>query len=99
MKPASEKPGLKVLLCDSSPNWGGQQYRLVREAVWMHERGLRVLVICGARSELAARMQNEAPHVPVETIRSWGGLPGLLEFLWKIRRWNLGWTWLARAWT
>jgi len=90
MKPASEKPGLKVLLCDSSPNWGGQQYRLVREARWMHERGHRVLVLCGTRSELAARMRIQAPQVPVETIRSWGGPLGLLEFLWKISRWNPG---------
>jgi len=86
-QPASEKPGLKVLLCDSSPNWGGQQYRLVREARWMHQRSHRVLVLCGTRSELAARMRKEVPDVALETVRSWGGLPGLLEFLWKISRW------------
>ena len=86
MKPASEIPGLKVLLCDSSPNWGGQQYRLVREALWMKERGHEVLVLCGARSELAARMRKHAPHVPVETLRSWGGPLGLLEFVWKTVR-------------
>jgi len=81
-------PGLKVLLCDSSPDWGGQQYRLVREALWMHERGHEVLVFCGARSELAARMRKHAPHVALETIRSWGGPLGLLEFLWIISRWS-----------
>ena len=88
MKHASERPGLKVLLCDSSPNWGGQQYRLAREALWMHKRGHRVLVLCGSRSELAARVRREAPGVALETIRSWGGPLGLLEFLWKIGRWN-----------
>ena len=86
MKPASEKPGLKALLCDSSPNWGGQQYRLVREALWMKVQGHEVLVLCGARSELAARMRKHAPHIPVETIRSWGGPLGLLEFVWKTAR-------------
>ena len=88
MKPALEKPGLKVLLCDSSPNWGGQEYRMLQEALWLSERGHKVLVVCGARSKLAARFQGQAPHIPVEKIRSWGGPLGLLEFLWKIRRWN-----------
>ena len=77
-----------MLLCDSSPDWGGQQYRLVREALWMHEQGHEVLVFCGARSELAARMRRQAPHVALETMRSWGGPLGLLEFLWKISRWS-----------
>ena len=85
-QPVSKKPGLKVLLCDSSPNWGGQQYRLVREALWMKERGHEVHVLCGVRSELAARMRKHAPHIPVETLRSWGGPLGLLEFLWKTAR-------------
>jgi glycosyltransferase involved in cell wall biosynthesis len=88
MKPALEKPGLKVLLCDSSPNWGGQEYRMLREARWLNERGHKALVLCGARSQLAARLPEHAPVVPIEKIRSWGGPLGLLEFLWKIRRWN-----------
>ena len=87
-QPASEKPGLKVLLCDSSPNWGGQQYRLVREAQRLQERGHEVLVLCGSRSEVAARLPALAPRVPLVTIRSWGGLFGLIDFLWKTGRWN-----------
>ncbi|MEI8309584.1 MAG: glycosyltransferase family 4 protein [Verrucomicrobiota bacterium] len=87
-QPALEKSGLKVLLCDSSPNWGGQEYRLLREAQWLHERGHKVLVVCGARSELALRLPRQAPGVQVEKMRSWGGLLGLLEFLWKVHRWS-----------
>ena len=87
-QPALEKPGLKVLLCESSPNWGGQEYRMLREARWLNERGHKVLVVCGARSELAVRLQRQAPGVQIEKIRSWGGLLGLLEFLWKVYRWN-----------
>jgi glycosyltransferase involved in cell wall biosynthesis len=75
-------------MSDSSPDWGGQQYRLLREALWLDEHGHKVLVVCGKRSELAARIQKHAPHLPVEKIRSWGGPVGLLEFLWKMRRWK-----------
>ena len=88
MKPASDKSGLKVLLCDSSPNWGGQEYRMLREARWLNGHGHTAMVLCGARSELAARLPVDAPGVPIKKIRSWGGPLGLLEFLGKICRWN-----------
>jgi len=88
IKPALEPSKLNVLLTDSSPNWGGQQYRLLREVLWLDQRGHKVLVICGKRSELAVRIRNEAPHLPLEIIQSWGGPLGLLEFLWKIRKWK-----------
>ncbi|MEI6035319.1 MAG: glycosyltransferase family 4 protein [Verrucomicrobiae bacterium] len=87
-KPFLEKAAWNVLLTDSSPNWGGQQYRLLREAEWLSGRGHHVLVVCGNRSELAARLQKHAPHIQVSIIRSWGGPLGLLEFLWKVRRWK-----------
>ena len=86
IKPTLAESKLNVLLTDSSPNWGGQQYRLLREAVWLDARGHRVLVLCGKRSELACRLEKNAPHIAVETVQSWGGPFGLLEFLWKIRR-------------
>lgn len=85
-KPRLEKSALNVLLTDSSLNWGGQQYRLLREARWLVEHGHNVLVVCGKRSELAVRLQKQAPQIRVQTIRSWGGPAGLLEFLWKVCR-------------
>ena len=88
IKPTLEKPKLNVLFTESSPNWGGQQYRLWREAVWLDEHGHNVLVVCGRRSELSVRLKSQAPHILVGTIRSWGGPLGLLEFLWRIRRWK-----------
>ncbi|MEI6073637.1 MAG: glycosyltransferase family 4 protein [Verrucomicrobiae bacterium] len=87
-EPAMETDAMNVLLTDSSPNWGGQQYRLLHEALWLDGHGHKVLVVCGRRSELAARLQTHAPNIPVEKIRSWGGPLGLLEFLWKVCRWK-----------
>ncbi|MEI6278683.1 MAG: glycosyltransferase family 4 protein [Verrucomicrobiae bacterium] len=77
-----------MLLIDSSPNWGGQQYRLLREALWLDAHGHKILVLCGRRSELAARIPKLAPHLPVKKIRSWGGPFGLMEFLWNVWRWK-----------
>ena len=82
----NENRALNVLLTDSSPNWGGQQYRLFREALWLDRHGHKVVVICGARSELAVRLRTHAPHLAFETVQSWGGPIGLLEFLWKVCR-------------
>ena len=47
----SRKFTLKVLMAESSPNWGGQQYRLVREAGSLRERGHKVIVLCGETSD------------------------------------------------
>ena len=87
-KPFWEKPELRVILTDSSPNWGGQQYRLLREALWLDAHGHKILVLCGRRSELGARIPKFAPHLAVKKIRSWGGPFGLVEFLWNVWRWK-----------
>lgn len=79
---------MKVLMAESSPNWGGQQYRLVREALWLLEHGHNVLVVCGSRSDLAAHLRQHAPRIPRQEVRTWGGVAGLLEFFWKVNRWN-----------
>ena len=83
-----ENRALNVILTDCSPNWGGQQYRLLREALWLAARGHRVLVICGKQSQLAVRLQEYTPQISLHLLRSWGGLGGLAEFFWTVWRWK-----------
>jgi glycosyltransferase involved in cell wall biosynthesis len=75
-------------MAESSPNWGGQQYRLVREARWFRGRGHKVLVLCGETSELAAYLERGAPWIRVEKVRSWRGLGPLLRFASIVRQWR-----------
>jgi glycosyltransferase involved in cell wall biosynthesis len=77
----------KVLLCESSPNWGGQEFRMVREALWLSKHGHRVLVVCGAGSRLAAMLPGEAPGIRFQTVPSWKCLRGLVRFLAIVRQW------------
>ena len=83
-----EKRTLNVILTDCSPNWGGQQYRLLREALWLAARGHKVLVICGNRSQLGVRLREHTPKISLHLLRSWGGLHGLAEFFWTVWRWK-----------
>jgi glycosyltransferase involved in cell wall biosynthesis len=84
----SEKFTLKVLMTDASPNWGGQQYRLVREAVWLRERGHEVVVVCGERSRLAQYLERNAPEMPLEKVPSWGSPRTFLRLAAFVRRWR-----------
>lgn len=46
---------LKILMLESSPNWGGQEDRLLREARWMQEHGHKVLLACGDSAAIIGR--------------------------------------------
>ena len=83
-----EKRALNVLMTDCSPNWGGQQYRLLREALWLAGHGHNVLVICGKRSQLGARLREYTPQISLHLLCSWGGLRGLFEFFWQVWKWK-----------
>jgi glycosyltransferase involved in cell wall biosynthesis len=83
-----EQRSLNVILTDCSPNWGGQQYRLLREALWLAAHGHKVLVICGKRSRLGVRLREHSQQISLHLLRSWGGLHGLLEFFWTVWRWK-----------
>src|SRR5262245_39329459 len=80
------KSMLKVLMTEASPNWGGQQFRLVREAAWLTERGHRVLVLCGEYSKLAAELGRSKPQIEVEKVSSWAGPRALLRMASVVRR-------------
>ena len=72
-------------MTDASASWGDQQYRLVREAVWLHAHGHEVIILCGETSKLAANLERNAPWIRVEKVRSWGS-PGTLVRLSRIIR-------------
>src|SRR5690606_5827794 len=79
---------LKVLMAESSPNFGGQQYRLVRETLWLRANGHEPLVLCGTHSRLAHHLAHHARSVPVSKIDAWQS-PLALAALFRIaRRWR-----------
>lgn len=46
---------LKVLMLESSPNWGGQEDRLLREAVWLERKGHKVILACPDHAAIIGR--------------------------------------------
>lgn len=84
MRDIHEKTGkLKVLLLESSPNWGGQEDRLVREAVWLTARGHRVLVACNEKAAIAERAAAAGLEVRTLSMRSAADPKGLIA-LWQL---------------
>jgi glycosyltransferase involved in cell wall biosynthesis len=80
------KSMLKVLMTEASPNWGGQQFRLLREAAWLTERGHTVLVLCGEYSKLAAELERREPQIEIEKVSSWAWPRALLRMASVVRR-------------
>ena len=81
-----QRPALKILMTEASPSWGDQQYRLVREAVWLQAHGHEVIILCGEASKLAADLKRNAPWIRVENIRSWGSPRAFVRLAGIIRR-------------
>jgi glycosyltransferase involved in cell wall biosynthesis len=73
-------------MTEASPSWGDQQYRLVREAVWLRAHGHEVTILCGEASKLAADLKRNAPWIRVENIRSWGSPRAFVRLAGTIRR-------------
>src|SRR5207245_10487544 len=55
---------LTVLHTESSLGWGGQEVRIVTEATWLRERGVRVVLA----AQPGSRVREEALRVGVETV-------------------------------
>lgn len=55
---------LTVLHTESSRGWGGQEVRIVTEATWLRERGVRVVLA----AQPGSRIRREAERVAVETV-------------------------------
>jgi glycosyltransferase involved in cell wall biosynthesis len=77
---------LKVLLLESSPNWGGQEDRLLREAVWMQQRGHRVMLACNDAAAIIGRAGAAGVEVRAIPFRANIDLPGLSALARLIRR-------------
>jgi len=77
---------LKVLLLESSPNWGGQEDRLLREAVWMQKNGHRVILACNDSAAIIGRAGAAGVEVRAIPFRANVDLPGLNALARLVRR-------------
>lgn len=75
-------------MTESNANWGGQQYRLVREARWLMKEGHEVLIVCGRKSRLAAYLEKHAPQISVKQIRTWASVAGFLSLVRTVQKWR-----------
>lgn len=73
-------------MTESSPNWGGQEARLLREANWLALRGHQVLVGCAKNSRLASELERSGNGVRLEAISSWKGPAAFVRLLQICRR-------------
>ncbi len=71
-----------ILHTESSLGWGGQERRILAEAMVMRQRGHRVSLACDPEGELCAR--SRAQDLPVTPVR-FGGARNLTAFA-KLRR-------------
>jgi glycosyltransferase involved in cell wall biosynthesis len=82
MNPRLSGKALTILHTESSLGWGGQEHRILAEALVMRQRGHRVLLAVDPRGELYPRAQ--AQDFPVTPL-SFGGLRNL-QALGRLRR-------------
>jgi len=77
---------LTVLHTESSLGWGGQEVRIVTEATWLRERGVRVVLA----AQPGSRVRAEALRVALETaavaMRGAWDVPAVLRLARVIRR-------------
>ncbi len=75
-------------MTESNPHWGGQQFRLAREAQWLMKEGHEVMVICGRTSRLADHLAKHTPEIPVKPIRTWSSVAGFLSLVRTAQKWR-----------
>ena len=73
-------------MLESSPNWGGQEERLLREAVWLRGGGHKVTIACPGDSATARRARMEGLRVCAIPYRANYDLPGLAALSKLVRR-------------
>lgn len=78
-KTQEKEAKLKVLLLESSPNWGGQEERLLREASWLREHRHNVALACNGNSAIAARATAAGIRSETISMRSAADLRGLIS--------------------
>ncbi|MEY3479774.1 MAG: D-inositol 3-phosphate glycosyltransferase [Verrucomicrobiota bacterium] len=77
---------LKILLLESSPHWGGQEDRLIREAVWLQQRGHKVMLACNDNAAIIGRAGGAGVEVRAIPFRANVDVPGLLALAKLVRR-------------
>lgn len=77
---------LKVLLLESGPNWGGQEERIVREAIWLEKRGHKVILACNKDAAIAGKAAAAGIEIRSVPMRSNADLRGLWELAKLVRR-------------
>lgn len=77
---------LKVLMLESSRNWGGQEDRLLREASWLQKHGHRVLLACSDHAAIIGRAGAAGIETRAMSFRSNADLPGLWRLTQLVRK-------------
>ena len=77
---------LKILMLESSPNWGGQEDRLLREAAWLERNGHKVMLACNDDAAIIGRAGAAGVEARAIPFRSNVDLPGLRALAKLIRR-------------
>jgi glycosyltransferase involved in cell wall biosynthesis len=77
---------LKVLMLESSPGWGGQEDRLLREAVWLQEKGHKVALACNDDATIIGRAGAAGVEARAVPFRTNVDFTGLMELSKLVRR-------------
>lgn len=77
---------LRILQTENSPNWGGQEERLLRESLWLRMRGHTVAISCPPGSLLARRAREAGFDVFGNTMASTFSLPAQARALKTVLR-------------
>lgn len=75
---------LKILMLESSPNWGGQEDRLLREAKWLQQQGHQVILACNDDAAIIGRAGAagvEVRAIPFRSNVDIGGFATLAKFV------------------
>jgi glycosyltransferase involved in cell wall biosynthesis len=78
-----------ILHTEASLGWGGQELRILAEALALRQRGHRLSLVCDPRGELYRRAREQGLAVTPVRFGGWRNLPAWL----KLRRLLLGGTW------
>lgn len=73
-------------MLESSPNWGGQEDRLLREARWLQEHGHKVLLACGDSAAIIGRAGAAGVEVRAIPFRSPLDIVGIRSLARLIRK-------------
>jgi glycosyltransferase involved in cell wall biosynthesis len=80
------KQTLTIVHTEASVSWGGQGLRILREALWMRDRGHRVVIIAPAHSRLTAEAQSAGIETRAQRFTKRTQAVDLLKLVGYLRR-------------